>query len=105
MDSFTLGQPGDVTYAWDIPWAEAPLTADVDGHPMRATEIKIVLDGDGNGIDIAVRGMRARGDGGRDRRFSYRTTEPADGPVTQAAAEQFGAMRLGRFGLGYGETR
>jgi len=93
MDSFTLGKPGTITYEWDIPWDEAPLTRSVDGHPMRATDIKIYLDGDGNGIDISVKGMRARADGGRDRRYSYRTTEPYDGPVTQSAAEQFAAWR------------
>ena len=93
---FSLGAPGTVTYEWNLPWAEAPLTTSVDGHMMRATDIKIVLDGAGNGIDISVTGMRARADCGRDRRFSYRTTEPYDGWVTQEAAAQFAARRAGR---------
>jgi hypothetical protein len=88
--SFILGLPATVTHEWRYGDGQGPLTLDVDGRLMRVTEIRIILAGDGKPLDISVRGQRARSNGQRDRRCSYGTTEPYDGWVAHAAAEQFG---------------
>ena len=93
MSDFDFGLPRTITHEWTFASNEGPLTTDIDGHPMLVSLVQIILDGQGNGIDIVVRGQRARQDGQRDRRYSYGTSEPYDGWVHQAIAEQFGSLR------------
>ena len=93
MTDFGFGLPKTITHEWTFATNEGPLTVNIDGHPMRVDLVQVILDGNRLPLDIVVRGRRARQDGGCDRRYSYSTSEPYDGWVHQAIAEQFGSLR------------
>lgn len=92
-DAFGFGLPRTITHEWTFASGQGPLTTDVDGRPMLVSLVQVILDGKRAPLDIVVRGQRAKPDGTRDRRCSYGTSEPYDGWVHQAIAEQFGSLK------------